>query len=123
MKLRSSVRARTAICGKALQSFLACISGAKAAHINAMSMMIGNAVPERRTTMIKGKYVAMVEIDISIDENKPGLMPFDEMKEYFYEHMENETKALMEEELGDEATVRIITLAKDMYRVEEDNDD
>lgn len=47
--------------------------------------------------MIKGKYVAMVEIDISIDENKPGLMPFDEMKEYFYEHMENETKALMEE--------------------------
>ena len=83
----------------------------------------GTAVPERRTTMIKGKYVAMVEIDISIDENKPGLMPFDEMKEYFYEHMENETKALMEEELGDEATVRIITLAKDMYRVEEDNDD
>ena len=81
------------------------------------------AVPERRVTMIKGKYVAMVEIDISIDENKPGLMPFDEMKEYFYEHMENETKALMEEELGDEATVRIITLAKDMYRVEEDNDD
>lgn len=73
--------------------------------------------------MIKGKYVAMVEIDISIDENKPGLMPFDEMKEYFYEHMENETKALMEEELGDEATVRIITLAKGMYRVEEDNDD
>ena len=85
--------------------------------------MHGTAVPERRTTMIKGKYVAMVEIDISIDENKPGLMPFDEMKEYFYEHMENETKALMEEELGDEATVRIITLAKDMYRVEEDNDD
>ena len=73
--------------------------------------------------MIKGKYVAMVEIDISIDENKPGLMPFDEMKEYFYEHMENETKALMEEELGDEATVRIITLAKDMCRVEEDNND
>ena len=73
--------------------------------------------------MIKGKYVAMVEIDISIDENKPGLMPFDEMKEYFYEHMENETKALIEEELGDEATVRIITLAKDMYRVEEDNND
>lgn len=73
--------------------------------------------------MIKGKYVAMVEIDISIDENKPGLKPFDEMKEYFYEHMENETKALIEEELVDVATVRIITLAKDMYRVEEDNDD
>ena len=73
--------------------------------------------------MIKGKYVAMVEIDISIDENKPGLKPFDEMKECFYEHMENETKALMEKELGDEATVRIITLAKDMYRVEEDNND
>lgn len=71
--------------------------------------------------MIKGKYVAMVEIDFSIDESKPGFRPFDEMKEYFYEHMENETKALIEEELGDEATVRIITLAKDMYRVEEDN--
>ena len=73
--------------------------------------------------MIKGKYVAMVEIDISIDENKPGLKPFDEMKEYFYEHMENETKALIEEELVDVATVRIITLAKDMYRVEGDNND
>ena len=73
--------------------------------------------------MIKGKYVAMVEIDISIDENKPGLNSFVVFLDFFYEQMENETRALMEEELGDEATVRIITLAKDMYRVEEDNND
>ena len=30
--------------------------------------------------MIKGKYAAQIEIDISVDENTPNLLPFDELK-------------------------------------------
>lgn len=30
--------------------------------------------------MIKGIYVAQVRIDIAVDENTPGLLPFDQMQ-------------------------------------------
>ena len=30
--------------------------------------------------MIKGKYVAQIEIDILVDENTPNLLPFDQLK-------------------------------------------
>ena len=38
-------------------------------------------VPERRTNMIEGKFVATIEIDIAVDENTPNLLPFEELKE------------------------------------------
>lgn len=30
--------------------------------------------------MIKGKFVAMIEIDIAIDENTPNLLPFEKIE-------------------------------------------
>lgn len=30
--------------------------------------------------MIKGKFVATIEIDIAVDENMPGLLPFEKLK-------------------------------------------
>lgn len=32
--------------------------------------------------MIKGKFVATIEIDIAVDENTPNLLPFEKMKKY-----------------------------------------
>ena len=45
-----------------------------------MQLKHGTAVPERRTSMIKGKFVATIEIDIAVDENTPGLLPFEKLK-------------------------------------------
>ena len=40
----------------------------------------GTAVPERRTSMIKAKFVATIEIDIAVDENTPNLLPLTSWK-------------------------------------------
>ena len=32
--------------------------------------------------MIKGKFVATIEIDIAINENTPNLPPFEKLKKY-----------------------------------------
>ena len=31
--------------------------------------------------MIKGKFVATIEIDIDVDENTPNLLPFEKLKD------------------------------------------
>ena len=62
------------------QSVWICISGAMIARISAMHTKHGGIVPEVRTSMIKGKFVAMIEIDIAIDENTPNLLPFEKIE-------------------------------------------
>ena len=34
--------------------------------------------------MIKGKFAATIEIDIAVDENTPGLLPFEKIKEIVF---------------------------------------
>ena len=80
--------------------------------------MLDGGVPERRTSMIKGKFVATIEIDIAVDENTPNLRPFEEMKEAFHNEMEVAVKDMLLEELGDIATVKVTKSFADLYRME-----
>ena len=45
--------------------------------------------------MIKGIYVAQVRIDIAVDENSPGLLPFDQMKKVLREQTTEAVKDLL----------------------------
>ena len=69
--------------------------------------------------MIKGKFVATIEIDIAIDENTPGLLPFEELKEAVHNEMEIAVKDMLCDEFGDVATVKVTKSFADLYRTEE----
>ena len=73
--------------------------------------------------MIKGKFVAMIEIDIVIDENTPGLLPFEKMKETVHNKMEDGVKDMLCEEFGDIATVKVTRTFADLYRTEGKHED
>ena len=68
--------------------------------------------------MIKGKFVAAVEINIAIDENTPGLLPFEKMKEAVQNEMETAIRDMLCEEFGDIATVNVTKYFADLYRAE-----
>ena len=70
------------------------------------------------TSMIKGKFVATIEIDIAVDENIPGLLSFEEMKEAVHNEMETAVKDMLCEEFGDIATVKVTKSFADLYRTE-----
>ena len=72
--------------------------------------------------MIKGKFVATIEIDIVIDENTPGLLPFEKMKEAVHNKMEDRIKDILCEEFGDIATVKVTKTFADLYRMEDKHD-
>ena len=69
--------------------------------------------------MIKGKFVATIEIDIAIDENTQNLLPFEELKEAVHNEMEAAVKDMLYEEFGDIATVKVTKNFADLYRTEE----
>lgn len=69
--------------------------------------------------MIKGKFVATIEIDIAIDENAPNLLPFEELKEAVHNEMEVAVNDMLYEEFGDVATVKVTKTFADLYRTEE----
>ena len=69
--------------------------------------------------MIKGKFVATVEIDIAVDENTPGLLTFEELKEAVHNEMEIAVKDMMCDEFGDVATVKVTKTFADLYRAED----
>ena len=68
--------------------------------------------------MIKGKFVATIEIDIAIDENTPNLLPFEELKEAVHNEMEVAVKDMLCDEFGDVATVNATKTFADLYQVE-----
>lgn len=65
--------------------------------------------------MIKGRYVGTVTLDICVDENKPGSLPFEKMKESVMNDLSGEIKSLLEDEVGDSATVSITQQFADLY--------
>ena len=68
--------------------------------------------------MIKGKFVATVEIDIAIGENTPNLLPFEKLKEAVHNEMEVAVKDMLCDEFGDVATVNATKTFADLYQVE-----
>ena len=73
-------------------------------------------MPERRTSTITGKFVAIVEIDIAIDENTPNLLPFEKLKKAVHNDMEVAVKDMLCEEFGDIATVKVTKTFADLYK-------
>ena len=66
--------------------------------------------------MIKGKFVATIEIDIAVDENTPNLLPFEKLKGAVQNDMEIAVKDMLGEEFGDIATVKVTKTFSDLYR-------
>ena len=66
--------------------------------------------------MIKGKFVATIEIDIDVDENTPNLLPFEKLKDAVQNDMETAVKDMLCEEFGDIATVKVTKTFADLYR-------
>lgn len=73
--------------------------------------------------MIKGKFVATIEIDIAVDDNTPGLLPFEELKEAVHNEMEIAVKDMLCDEFGDVATVKVTKSFADLYRTEDKHED
>ena len=69
--------------------------------------------------MIRGKFVATIELDIAVDENTPGFLPFEELKEAVNNEMEIAVKDMMCDEFGDVATVKVTKTFADLYRAED----
>lgn len=69
--------------------------------------------------MIKGKFVATVEIDIAVDENTLGLLPFERLQEAVRNDMEVAVKDMLCEEFGDIATVKVTKTFADLYKTED----
>ena len=74
---------------------------------------------ERKTSMIKGKFVATIEIDIAVDESTPNLLPFEKLKKAVHNGMEVAVKDMLCEEFGDIATVKVTKTFADLYRTED----
>lgn len=70
--------------------------------------------------MIKGIHVAQVRIDIAVDENSPGLLPFDQMQKALREQTTEAVKDLLEDELfGDVGTVTVEQQMADLWETED----
>ena len=69
--------------------------------------------------MIKGKFVATIEIDIDVDENTPGLLPFEKLKGAVHNDMETAVKDILCEEFGEIASVKVTKTFADLYKTED----
>ena len=69
--------------------------------------------------MIKGKFVATIEIDIALDENTPNLLPFEKLKVAVHYDIEDAVKDMLCEEFGDIGTVKVTKTFADLYRTAE----
>ena len=66
--------------------------------------------------MIKGKFVAMVEINISVDENTRNLLPFDELKSATQKEMRVVIQNMLDDEFGDIGTVGVTQQYADLWK-------
>ena len=68
--------------------------------------------------MIKGKYVAQIEIDISVDENTPGLMPFEQLKNATYNEITGVIKSMIDDEFSGVGVTNVIQQFADLRKEE-----
>ena len=66
--------------------------------------------------MIKGRYVATVEIDFSMAENELGLLPFDEICNNWRNNTTEELTEIIQNELEPYGHVKITQQYADVYR-------
>ena len=69
--------------------------------------------------MIKGRYVATVEIDVSMSENESGLLPFDEICNNWRNNTTEALTELIQNELEPYGGVKITQQYADVYRCDE----
>ena len=69
--------------------------------------------------MIKGRYVATVEIDVSMPENELGLLPFDEICNNLRNNTTEALTELIQNELEPYGKVKITQQYVDVYRCDE----
>lgn len=70
--------------------------------------------------MIKGKYIGLVTIDFHIDENRPGLLPPDEIKERVHQYFDADIQELISDEMLDLASVSVEQKFLDVYLSKEE---
>ena len=74
---------------------------------------------------IVGRYVCQVEIDVSIDGNTEGLLPFEKIHEKFTgDGLTDAMKDIISSEIldGDEGTVTVTKMYGDAYKVEDEQE-
>lgn len=74
---------------------------------------------------IVGRYVCQVEMDISVDGNTDGLLPFEEIHEKFTgDELTNAMRKIISSEFlgGNEGTVTVTKMYGDVYKVEDEQD-
>ena len=69
--------------------------------------------------MIKSRYVATVEIDVSMPENELGLLPFDEICNNWRNNTTEALTELIQNELEPYGKVKITQQYVDVYRCDE----
>ena len=69
--------------------------------------------------MIKGRYVATVEIDFSVSEKDTNLLPFDKIKENVCNETTELLTELIEQEFCPAANVKITQQYADVFRCDE----
>lgn len=73
--------------------------------------------------MIKGRYVATVEIDFSVSEKEAGLRPFNELKEKFSNETTKFLTELIEEEFYPFGNVSVTQQYADVFRCDEQEEE
>lgn len=68
--------------------------------------------------MIKGKYVAVVEIDFAIDENDPTIKPFDKIRDEVRCDFAPAIQGMLGEELEGVGKVTVNQMYADLYQVQ-----
>lgn len=72
-----------------------------------------------------GRYVCQVEIDVSVDGNKKGLLPFEKIHERFTgDELTNAIRESISSEFlcRDEGTVTVTKMYGDLYKVEDEQE-
>ncbi len=67
--------------------------------------------------MVKGKYVAMVEINFCFDETAQGYPPFEKIKESLNESTDKGLCELVQEDIDGIGTVEVHRQLFDLYQV------
>ena len=73
--------------------------------------------------MIKGRYVATIEIEFSMSENEPGLLLFDEICNNLRNNTTEALTEIIQNELEPYGRVRITQQYVDVYRCDEQEDE
>ena len=73
--------------------------------------------------MIKGRYVATVEIDFSVSEKDPDLLPFDKIKENVCNETTELLTELIEQEFCPAGNVKITQQYADVFRCDEQEEE